>query len=424
MIERIQEALKQEGVSVWRIEKTREERAELYFIKKELDQPRFADITRYTVTVFRDFEENGTNYRGQTTANVAPGMTDEEIRQKIRDAYFGAAFVKNPFFQIADPIEEDFKASASDLSRLPLQDIAAAFAQAMLDVPSDENAFINSMEIFMRRCKTEIAASNGLHVSFGTDRVSGEFVTQCKSPEDVEQYRQFSYDSFNLEGVKRKIAEGIEDVRLRAGAKGAPKSGTCSVILKGEQVGELLSYYLMRSAAAIIYPHYSDWKPGDTVQEAAAGYETLDLTLTATEPYSDEGIPMKDRRLIEGGVLKTLHGGTRFCRYLGIEPTGDYRKLSCANGSMSYEDMRKGRVIECVSFSDFQTDFFTGNFGGEIRLSLLHEDGKTVPLSGGSINGKLADVASRLVFSTERYEDENYAGPYAVLIPDVPIAGQ
>ena len=423
MIGKIRKALEEEGVAVWRIEKTREERAELYFIKKELDQPRYADITLYHVTVFRDFEEDGTKFRGMTAANIEPGMTDEEIREKIRDAYFGAAFVRNPFFGLADPVDEAHKASPSDLSGRPLQEVAAAFADAMLNVPSDENAFVNSMEIFVTRCETEIAASNGLHVSFGTDRVSGEFVTQCKSPEDVEQYRHFSYDSFNIEGVKQKVAEGIEDVRLRAGAQGAPKSGTYDVILRGEQVGELLSYYLARSAASIVYPRYSDWKSGDRVQEADEGYEALKLKLVASDPYSDEGIPMKDRVLIEDGVLQTLHGGTRFCRYLDIEPTGDYRKLSCGNGTVPYEDMKKGRVLECMSFSDFQTDFFTGNFGGEIRLSLFHEDGKAVPLSGGSINGKLSDAERRLVFSKERYEDNCYAGPYAVLIPDVPVAG-
>ena len=40
---------------------------------------------------------------------------------------------------------------------------------------------------------------------------------------------------------------------------------------------------------------------------------------------------MKDRVLLDMGVLKTIPGINRFCRYLDTEPTGEYRKLSCDN---------------------------------------------------------------------------------------------
>ena len=423
MIDRIRKILEEEGVSVYRIVRERDERAELYFIKKELDLPRYADVTLYAVEVFCDFEEDGVKYRGSTGANIAPGMEDEEIRRKIREAYFAAGFVKNPYYELPDAVSEERKESESDLKGKDLREVAAAFAKAAFEVPSDDNAFVNSLEIYAHHNEREIVASNGLHTAFDSDRVRGEFVTQCRQPEDVEQFRQFSYNSLDLDAFRKKIEEGIEDVKKRAAAKSAPKSGTCNVILRGEQVAELLSYYAIRSDAAIIFPHYSDWKEGDAVQQAEGG-EALKLRLIATDPYSQEGIPMEDRVLIEDGVLKTVHGTNRFCRYLQKKPTGEYRKLACDNGSMAYEEMKKqGTVLECVSFSDFQTDFMAGTFGGEVRLSLLHEDGKTTPLSGGSINGRLADVQGKLIFSKERYADSAYEGPYAVLIPDVPVAG-
>ncbi|MBR3036913.1 MAG: hypothetical protein IKI54_06450 [Lachnospiraceae bacterium] len=424
MIERIQRALEKEGIELYRIVSCREQRAELYFIKKDLDLPRFADITVCTVEVFRDFEEDGKRYRGFTNTKIAPGTSDEEIGRKVREAYFAAGFVKNPWFELPDPVAEEKKGSASDLRGRDLAKVAEAFAEAVFAVPSDEQAFVNSLEIYAEHTERSIIVSNGLQVSFDEDRVRGEFVAQCRTPVDVEQFRQFSYDSFDTEALQQKIEDGIRDVRLRAAAKSAPKNGTCNILLTGEHVRELLSYYEFRANASVIFPHYSDWKIGDHVQQEGTG-EALKLTLKATAPYSSEGIPMKDRVLIEDGVLKTVHGGTRFCRYLGTEPTGEYRKLLCENGSMDLHEMRtRGPVLECVSFSDFQTDFMGGTFGGEMRLSLLHENGSTTPLSGGSVNGRIADIEGKLIFSKERYSDSTYEGPYAVLIPDVPIAGE
>ena len=76
-----------------------------------------------------------------------------------------------------------------------------------------------------------------------------------------------------------------------------------------------------------------------------------------------------------------------------------------------------------VAFSDFQTDDFTGNFGGEIRLGYLCDGKKVVPVTGGSVNGKLADAQNCLVFSTDRYRTAEYEGPYALLVKNVSVAG-
>lgn len=423
MIELIQKALEKENVAVWRINKRLDERAELYFIKKTLDIPRFASIPEYEVSVYRDFETDGKKFRGVSTCYVEEGQTQEEIDEKIKNAYFAAQFVRNPFYELPDPIAEPKKASKSDMAGRNLQDIANAFADAVLSVPTDETAFVNSLEIFVQRTSVEILASTGLHVSYDTDRVRGEFVTQSVSPVDVEQYRSFAYDNFDLEALKDKVASAIEDVRLRASASRAPAKGRYNVLLTGENLKTFYQYYLERGNAAYIFPGYSTWKKGDTVQRQGEG-EKLSIELLATAPYSSDGIAMKDVPFIEDGELKSLFGATRFMRYLGEEPIGDHRKFRVHNGRMKFEDMKKEGTLETVSFSDFQMDAFTGNFGGELRLALLRENGQDIPMTGGSINGRIADVEDKLIFSVEQYEDSDYIGPYALLIPDVPVAGE
>ena len=423
-MDKIISLLEKAGLSAYRVTRRHTEAVELYFIKKKLDLPRYKDLDEISVEIFRDFEEDGVKYRGSTVFFLEPSLTEEEIRRKIKDAWYAASFVKNRWYDLPKKTVERTVPSTASCRDLPLAKIADELADVVLSVNSDDTAFINSAEIFVRRARVRIKDSAGTDVSFIRDMIRGEFVAQCTAPEDVEQFRQFSYDDLDPQALREKLAEGIRDVRLRACAEGAPAAGRCSVILTGENLRELLNYYSARSGSAMIYPGYSTWKIGENVQGEVTTGEKLRLSLVSALPFSSEGIPMKERPLLEDGVLRTIHGNARFAHYLGIEPTGSYEKLKLEAGSMSYEDMRRSGALEAVSFSDFQMDVMDGHFAGELRLALrTGSDGSLTALTGGSVNGNLIPLQGRLVFSKERYKDSSYEGPLAVLIPDVTIAG-
>ncbi len=425
MLDRVISILRSEGIENWRATENVSETAELYFIKKKLDIPRIKKMDQFVVTVFHDFEEGGRKFRGESNALLSPGMTDGEIAERLKSAYLAAGFVRNPWYELADPVKEERKKSASDLASRKIEDTVSEFAKAMFSVDDSDDAFINSAEVFVNRSYNHIVASNGLDVSFDSDEIYGELVSQCVRPVDVEQYRQFAYDRFDPEAIKQRVTEAIEDVRARARASEAPKAADYDIILTGENLAELFSYYGARSNAAMIFPGYSQWKVGDKVQGDEITGEKLNLRLEALNPYSSEGIPMKERCLVKDGVLQLVYGDTRMCRYLGIEPTGNYGKVCCDNGTADVKDMRKAGVLELVSFSDFQMDSFDGHFKGEIRLGLLYkEDGSVEELTGGSINGSLIELQKNLVFSKEKYEDKTYRGPLAVLIRGVAVAGR
>ena len=382
-------------------------------------------MDQFVVTVFHDFELAGKKFRGESNALLSPGMTDEEIAERLKSAYLAASFVRNPWYELPDPVKEERKRSVSDLAAKNIEDTVSEFAKAMFSADDAEDAFINSAEIFVSRSFTHIVASNGLDVSFDSDEIKGELVSQCIKPIDVEQYRQFAYDKFDADAIKQKVSEAIADVRARARASKAPKAANYDIILTGENLEELFYLYEARSNAAMIFPGYSQWKVGDKVQGEGVEGEKLNIYMEALDPYSSEGIAMKERCLIKDGELKLVYGDTRMCRYLGIEPTGNYSKVFCDNGTVPLKDMRKAGVLEPVSFSDFQMDPFDGHFKGEIRLALLYkEDGSVEELTGGSINGSLLELQKHLTFSKEQYEDRSYKGPLAVLIPGVAVAGE
>ena len=152
--------------------------------------------------------------------------------------------------------------------------------------------------------------------------------------------------------------------------------------------------------------------------------EKLNITLHASNPYSSEGIPMKDLTLLKEGELKAIHGNARFAYYLGVEPTGIYSAVKLDNGTKTLEEMKKEPYLYVVSFSDFSMDSLSGYFGGEIRLAYLFDGEKVTPVTGGSVSGNLLELQKDMAFSTERYKYKDYDGPFAVEFHGVAVAGK
>lgn len=296
-------------------------------------------------------------------------------------------------------------------------------AAAVFKADTNEHAYVNSTEVFCHRTYTRILSSEGTDVSFTDAVCKGDYVVQCKSPEDVELINQFEYDDVCADALTQGVKEYLDFVYDRACAQRVLKSGKYNVILSGQNLAEVLSYYNEKSAADMIYPGYSTWKIGDGVQGDVIG-DALGLSLVATRPFSGDGIKMQDLKVVGDGKLAAMHGSTPFCRYLGIKPTGAYEKVRCENkGSVSFADMKKKPCLWAVAFSDFQMDSFSGHFGGEIRLAYLIDGDKVTPVTGGSINGSLIEAQQNMRFSKERFVSAHYEGPYAVEFGNISVAG-
>ena len=413
LLSRTKKALSESGISEWRIELSETHSREYFFVKRELDTRRIKDTEKCAVTVFRADGDK----KGSVKITLIPSMSPAEISSALSDAYFAASFAMNPGYEQPDPVRGK-KITGKTIT----EDDEKKMIGALLAEPLD-GAFINSAEIFFVTGKKRVISSGGTDVSWDVEAVKGEFVAQCREPEDVEHFEEFEYDVPDEASLREKTAAALRYVKDRAGAAKILKSGKYDVVLCADQLPEILSYYGSRSSAAMIYPGYSEWKKGDRVQKKGKG-EMLDLTLCAVDPFSPEGIRMKDLPLLRRGILKNIHGATRFCRYLGVKPTGDYSKVRCDNpGTLSFEEMKKRPCLVTVSFSDFQADDFTGNFGGEIRLAYLIDGERVITVTGGSINGRLPECDSKLEFSTDRYRTASYEGPFAVRVPEVAVAG-
>ena len=422
-MERIKRLLKEAGVSEYIVYGYRERTAELFFVKKQLDTRRMKDVEKFVVTVFRTGEKDGKKMRAAADATVLKAMTDAEIIKAFSDAYYAAQFAMNPYYELPDPVQAPCREAVGKLAEQAPEQSAGEMAAALFSADCEGDAFINSAEVFVIQKRAHVVSSRGANVSWDEAEVKGEYVVQTKEPEDVEMYRDFAYTELNTKALSAQAKEALSFVRDRARAQKILKSGNYDLLLTDENVMMTLWFYGDRSAAHMIYPGYSTWKVGDDVQGETSG-ERITLTLRALAPYSKEGIPMRDRKLLENGRMCAAHGSNRFCRYLGTEPTGNYRKFSCDNpGTMSFAEMQKRPCLWAVTFSGFEMNAFSGHFGGEIRLAYLIEDGKMTPVTGGSVNGLIMDAQKDIVFSTDRYAEIGYDGPYAMLLKNIPVAG-
>ena len=422
-MERIKRLLAEAGIAEYIAVQTEERTAELFFVRQQLDTRRIKDVSRVSVSVYRESGEGEERQKGQSDAMLLPAMSDEACVKALRDAYYAAQFAMNPWYAAPDPIRAPQVKKTGEIMERSCEELAGLTAKALFDADDAEGAFVNSAEVFVSQRTVRVISSEGADVSWTEGKAEGEYVVQALEPEDVEMHRQFAFDELDCETLSDDVREALRFVRDRARAQSVLKSGVYDLILTRENAATVLRYYCQRSSARMCYPGYSTWKPGDDVQGESSG-ERLELTLRANTPYSWEGIPMTDKKLLTDGKLQIIHGENRLCRYLGIPATGDYRRFSCENeGSLSFAEMKARPCLWAVTFSDFQMDSFSGHFGGEIRLAYLIEDGVLTPVTGGSVNGSLMEAQSGFAFSKERFTGMDYRGPYALMLKNVKVAG-
>ncbi len=123
--------------------------------------------------------------------------------------------------------------------------------------------------------------------------------------------------------------------------------------------------------------------------------------------------------LMKDGKLLNLHGNSRYSQYVGARATGSIANVMVEGGSQEYEEMIKGECLEVVSFSDFQIDPVTGDFGGEVRLALHRQFGHNTPMTGGSITGNIKDVQENWTLSKETDMFDNYLCPVAMKFTNI-----
>jgi predicted Zn-dependent protease len=435
MVHSALERLRRAGaLDAWRTIEREVESRELFLVGPRVDMRRAKEVARLEATVYRDFTLEGRAYRGSAMVRLHPTQGRREIERALREAAGAAAYARNSIYPLVRPGGPAPRVPA--VESVPELGAALDSLGAMLlehkGAGEGEGARLNSAELFLERGETRIRNSEGVDVRYGFFQGSGELIVEAESPGGpVELFKQLAFSRVRPGELREELARQLELCRRRARAVPTPAAGSPPVLLTGEAVRELLSYFTYHASAEAAYGRVARFRPGEGVQGERVQGDPLTLTLEpylehspSSVPWDEDGWPLAPTPLIEQGRLLSWWGPLRWCHYQACPPTGRLPNVRVRPGSRGLAELRRGGCLEAMAFSDFQCEALTGNFAGELRLGDWHDpDGGARPVTGGSISGHLPELAGGLLLSAELQRLDGFEGPAGVLLASAAVTG-
>jgi predicted Zn-dependent protease len=436
MAEELLQALRRtRGIDAWKIVERRVEGRELYLIGHRVDMRRAKTVHHLQLTLYRDREREGQHLRGSTTLRLPLDCGRGELARMLERGIEAARWAENPHYPLVRPGMGEPERPASAYAHRPvdLDQALGPLAGALFAAEQDGgSAGLNCAELFAENVGTRIRNSEGVDVGYTSFWGSGELIVEARGAGgEVELFQELAFAQADPEPLREEARRLLALCRDRLQAAPTPALGSFPLLLTGEAVSQLFDYYLFHSSAESAYSRLARFTVGEPVQGREVSGDALNLDLEPymahsprSCPWDEDGVPLRPVALVKDGRLLRFWGSVRHCHYLGIPPTGNIANLRVHPGVRSLEDLRGGGCLEAVSFSDFHCDPITGDFGGELRLAyLVDAGGGRKPVTGGSLSGRIGELAGSLRLSAQTQARPGYHGPEGVWLESVAVTG-
>ncbi len=393
---------------------------ELFLIKDQLDMNRGTDIEEYTLTVYVDFEEDGVMYRGDSLVNMSRLDSEEEIQEKIDMAVRSAKYIKNKWY----PLTKNDDNNYSELEEFDnMQTLSDNYARLNEVIYKDYgfDSRVNSCEIFAVDGYKRVVSSNGTDCKYKVGEFTFEIVTDCNTgSEPVEIFNGYYLTDMNLEKIEKIVKDQLLQTDARSKSKRVEQMSNLNVLLRGDAVEELLDFYLTQASALSIYTKVSRAEIGKSLQSEDA-ITKLNIKVNPFLKNSiyrrlvdSQATKLSKFNLFEEGVCKNLVSDAMYSHYLGVENKGNVSTFEVAGGEKSVDEFLSEDHLEIITFSSFNLDSTSGDFGGEFRLAKLQINGEVSYITGGAISENIFDVQNRMEFSKELVERKTSLAPEAI----------
>jgi predicted Zn-dependent protease len=423
MLEDIIAVLKASEADAWEVTDTKTHGWEFYFIRHALDQNRAKNVEHIHVTVYKKIEDG--KYLGNAGAEIQSSESKEEVEKIIHDLIYRASLVKNPAYALRQPVEAEGQNASADVSA-----VAEDFINVMNDMPETKSEDINSYEIFANVIERRFLNSNGIDHTETYPSSMLEVVTNARNEkQEIELYRLYHMGTCDQEGLKKDVSRTLQYGKDRLNTVSTPALGSIPVVFSTADAKTITDYFVNRLNAQYVYRKMSDWKTGTPIAEDVRGDRVSVKALkslpnsSANLAYDSEGAPVRDLVLMENNVPVHYWGNAMFSSYMHLSDTFNVSNYEVTGGSRSEEEIRSGRYLEVVEFSDFQVSAVTGDIFGEIRLGYLHDGDSVKIVSGGSVSGSMSDYVKNLELSKESTQYNNARIPALIRLNDVTVTG-
>ncbi len=425
MLEQLFEILKASGVTAWAVADEKTEGWEFYFIRHALDQNRAKNVEHITVRVYQRI---GDDQIGVAAAELPPTATAEEAKKLVDSLAYQATLAPNRAFTL-NPLTDAHTAPRAD-APVDVPATARDYLATMASIPETEGEDLNSYEIFTSSVTRRYVTSEGIDVTETYPSSMLEVVVNArKDAHEIELYRMYRSGSCDSAGLRRDLTRTMAYGRDRLRAVPTPALGTADVIFSTADAKEIYGYFIDRLDPAMVLRQISDWKLGEPIETEIRGdrvtVEALRTLPNSSEnrAFDEEGAPIRDTVMLRASVPEHYLGGRMFSCYMGLTDSFIPGNIAVSGGSKTEAELRQGRYLEIVEFSDFQVDSMTGDIFGEIRLAYWH-DGETVtPVSGGSVSGNMHDLVKEMYLSAERTQYDAFLLPAVTKLCGVTVTG-
>ena len=420
-LSRLLNILKTSGADAWEVSDVQEKGWEFYLIRHALDQNRVKELESFHVKVYRKFDD----CLGSAGATVPADADETEMKRIIAGLCQDAKYVRNPFYTLNQP-DEGTGVDLMDTKAVDLRAISGDFLKTITSLPETDTEDLNSCEVFVSEIRKRFINSEGIDVTVTCPSSMVEAVVNArKEGREIELYRMYKCGTCDREQLMWDLTETMRFGRDRLITEPTPALGKTDLILSTDAACAVYEYFIYHLSAALVYRGVSYWKTGDMVAPAEMTLHTAAFLPNSSENgmYDSEGARIRDLTLIDGGRAASYWGSRQFSQYLGLEDSFIANNFIVSGGNTSAEELHHGDWLEVVEFSDFQVDDVTGDIAGEIRLAYLHRDGKTVPVSGGSVSGNMNELVKRMQFSMERRQYDTLLIPATTRLNGATITG-
>ncbi|MDO4614511.1 MAG: metallopeptidase TldD-related protein [Lachnospiraceae bacterium] len=423
--EKLLEILKASEADGFEVTDTKTRGWEFYFIRHQLDQNRARQTRSLQVRVFKSFEDG--KYLGSAVSEISPMATSEDAEKLIRDLVREAGVVKNPAYRL--------NGKSNEAARIPepvsAEKTAGEFLASMMLVPETDTEDINSYELFVEENTRRIVNSEGVDVTEQYPSSMLEVVVNARNEDtEIELYRMYESGTCDPENLIDQLVQTMQTGKDRLRAVPTPALNQADVIFSTDAACEIFDYFLMQMNAALKYQGLSSWEIGTPITEQTNG-DSITLRAVRKLPNSSqnyftdaEGAVIHDRTLIRGGIPENFWGNRQFSEYMELRDSSIVCNYLVEGGEKTAEELRTGRYLEIVEFSDFQCNPLTGDLAGEIRLGYLHDESGITVVSGGSVSGSIRELISEMRFSKEQKQYNNALIPAVVRLNGMTVTGK
>jgi PmbA protein len=417
------------GISAWEIRRWRKKSYQRYLIFDQIESQRVVEIEKYRVTLYKEYNLEGQKVLGESTVSISEG---DNCRERLTSALEMAALVANPVFHLPGQglSYNQIQTVDADLRERPLFYLDRI--QEDLTKGSLEKVKRSSAEVFIEDKELFLLNSNGLEKEASFTEIFVDFILLAeKGPlfdgESQGMRRARFYKDLHLTEMVQHYAQYAREAQEAL----LPQGGSYPVVFSEEALDTLFNFFVLQASGPACFQKWSHLVIGKPVLLDLKG-EALNLSSNPTlaggfksRSFDDNGLPLFRVEVIQNNIFQKRLNTKRYADYLREEATGDSSNVEVAPGSRSIRDLlADSPCYHLLRFSTLEPNPITGAFSGEIRTGYFLQQGRKIPIKGGSVSGTMQQTFKEAFFSREIIQRDCYLGPEAVRIENLEITGQ